>query len=98
MLLAFLKNQEDVLERLEQLRVVDKEKPDRSDRYGRKIGSTRTTKKEEVCGVCGEGGHSNKIYFCRKLKKLTLPEKRTAMDNVGACSKCLVCHEHNAGD
>ena len=58
-LLTFLKSQEDVLERLEQLRVVERtEKPGRSDlKYGTKIGSTRTTKKEEldeVCGVCGE--------------------------------------------
>ena len=76
MLLTFLKSQEDVLERLEQLRVVDKEKTDRADRYGKKLGSTRTTKKEEidVCGVCGDGGHTNKIYYCRKFRRLALAE------------------------
>ncbi|CAJ1048211.1 uncharacterized protein LOC111583003%2C partial [Xyrichtys novacula] len=102
MLLTFLKNQEDVLERLEQLKVVDKmEKPDRSDKYGKKIGLTRTTKEElEGCGVCGDSGHKNKIFFCQKFKRLSLPEKRTALEQTGAalektgaCSKCLVCHD-----
>ena len=95
MLLTFLKNQEDVLERLEQLRVEDKmEKPDRSDKYGRKYGSTRTTNKEgpDVCDVCGEGGHTNKVYFCRRFRRLPLPEKRAALERIGACNKCLTCH------
>ena len=55
MLLKFLKNQEEILERLDQLRVVEKmEKPEREKKYERKYASTRTTKKgglEDVCVV-----------------------------------------------
>ena len=54
MLLKFLKNQEEILERLDQLRVVEKmEKPEREKKYERNA-STRTTKKgglEDVCVV-----------------------------------------------
>lgn len=98
MLLKFLKNQEDILERLEQLRIVDKiENSDRSDkRYEKKIALTRTTKRPElddVCGVCGDSGHSNKIFFCRKFKGMRLPEKKAVLKKLGLCTKCLGCHD-----
>ncbi|XP_073670542.1 uncharacterized protein [Paramisgurnus dabryanus] len=100
MLLKFLKSQEEILERLEQLRTVEKvEKSDRSDKkYDRKIASTKTTKKEEFdegCGVCGERGHNNKIFFCRKFKRLKLPEKKAVLRKLGACRKCLGCHDED---
>ncbi|XP_054861306.1 uncharacterized protein LOC129347620 [Amphiprion ocellaris] len=100
MLLKFLKSQEEILERLEQLRTVEKtEKTDRFDKkYERKIASTKTTKKEkldEVCGVCGDGGHNNKIFFCRKFKRLKLPEKKAVLRKLGACRKCLGCHDED---
>lgn len=100
MLLKFLKNQEEILEGLEQLKTVEKmEKPDRSDKkFERKIASTRTTKKgepDDVCGVCGDSGHNNKIFFCRKFRGLKLPEKKTALKKLGACRKCLGCHEED---
>lgn len=100
MLLKFLKNHEEILERLEQLKTVEKmEKPDRSDKkFERKIASTRTTKKgepDDVCGVCGDSGHNNEILFCRKFRGLKLPEKKTALKKLGACRKCLGCHEED---
>nr|XP_055028591.1 uncharacterized protein LOC129417788 [Misgurnus anguillicaudatus] len=100
MLLKFLKSQEEILERLEQLRTVEKvEKSDRSDKkYDRKIASTKTTKKEEFdegCGVCGERGHNNKIFFCKKFKRLKLPEKKAVLRKLGACRKCLGCHDED---
>lgn len=73
------------------------EKSDRSDKkYERKIASTRTTKKgepDEVCGVCGDSGHNNKIFFCRKFKRLKLSEKKAVVKRLGACRKCLGCHD-----
>lgn len=94
MLSKLLKNQEEILERLEQLKTVEKmEKPEHSDKkFDRKIASTRTTKKgepDDVCGVCGDSGHNNKIFFCRKFKGPKLPEKKTALKKLGACRKCL---------
>ena len=55
MLLKFLKKQEEILERLEQLRIVEKmEKSDRPEnKYERKYASTRTTEKRELEDVCG---------------------------------------------
>nr|XP_043874409.1 uncharacterized protein LOC122764147 isoform X1 [Solea senegalensis] len=98
MLLKFLKSQEEILERLEQLRTVEKmEKSDLPDKkYDRKIASTKTTKKEEldeVCGICGDSGHNNKIFFCRKFKKLKLPEKKAVLRKLGACRRCLGNHD-----
>ena len=54
MLLKFLKKQEEILERLEQLRIVEKmEKSDRPEnKYERKYASTRTTEKGELEDVC----------------------------------------------
>ena len=61
-----------------------------------KYASTRTTKKgglEDVCVVCGDGRHSDKIFFCRKFKGLKLQEKNAVVKKLGACRKCLGCHE-----
>lgn len=100
MLLKFLKNQEEILERLEQVRTMEKmEKSYRSDKkYERKIASTRSTKKGEpgeVCGVCGDSGDNNKIFFCRKFKRLTLSEKKAVLKKLGACRKCLGYHDED---
>ena len=100
MLLKFLQNQEEIFERLEQLRIGERmERSDRPEKkYERKYASTKTTKKgvlEDVCGVCGDGGHSNKIFFCKKFKGLKVPEKKTALKKLGACRKCLGCHDED---
>lgn len=64
----------------------------------RKIASTRNTKKgepDEVCGVCGDSGPNNKIFFCRKFKRLKLSEKKAVLKKLGACRKCLGCHDED---
>ncbi len=97
LLLKFLKKQEDVLEKLEQLRITDKvERPDKSEnRFEGRHASTRTTKKgsDGGCTVCGAVNHKDKIFFCKKFKELKLAEKRAALRRIGACKKCLGCHE-----
>ena len=54
MLLKFLKNQEEILERLEQLRIGEKlESPDRPEKkYEKKYASKRTAKKGDPGDVC----------------------------------------------
>lgn len=95
MLLKFLKSQEEILERLEQLKLVDKVEGADRKKQERKFASTRATSKDgdEVCGICGGGGHTNKIYFCKKFKGLKLHEKKTALKKLGACRKCLGYHD-----
>ncbi|XP_048067116.1 uncharacterized protein LOC125280555 [Megalobrama amblycephala] len=97
LLLKFLKKQEDILEKLEQLRITDKvERPDKAEnRFERRYASTRTTKKDSDggCTVCGALNHKDKIFFCKKFKELKLAEKKAALRKIGACKKCLGCHE-----
>lgn len=80
MLLKFLKKQEVVLERLEQLKNVKKiEKPEHFHRKKdeRRYVSTKMASEglEDTCFVCGDGGHND------ILKKL------------GACRRCLGLHD-----
>ncbi|KAL1249502.1 hypothetical protein QQF64_020507 [Cirrhinus molitorella] len=88
-LLKFLKKEEEILERLEQLKISERaEKPER-----RNYAFTRTTKKvptEGGCIVCGAEKHKDKIFFCKGLK---LAEKKSIVRRLGACKKCLGCHE-----
>ena len=99
MLLKILKSQEEILESIEQLRTVKMEKSDCSDKkYDRKIASTKITKKEEhdeVCGVCGDSRYNNKFFFCRKFRRLKLPEKKAVLRKLEACRKCLGCHDED---
>lgn len=90
-LLKFLKRQEEILEKLEQLRVTD-----RPENKFEKYASTRATKtstSENGCAVCGDERHKDKIFFCKKFRGLELSEKRAAVKKTGACKKCLGCHE-----
>lgn len=96
-LLKFLKKEEEILERLEQLKIAERaEKPERKSE--RNYAFTRTTKKvstESGCIVCGAEKHRDKIFFCKKFKELKLAEKRSIMKKLGACKKCLGCHEED---
>ncbi|XP_049321149.1 uncharacterized protein LOC111193301 [Astyanax mexicanus] len=101
-LLKFLKTQEEVFERLEQLGVTEKlERPDKLNRkLEKKYASTKNTKKDESedgCSICGADGHKNKVYFCKKFRRLRLSEKKDAVKKLGACRKCLGCHETDDG-
>lgn len=100
MLLAFLKKQEDIFERLDHLKIVEKsERSDKAEsKFNKKYASTRTTKKDDTeggCIICGEEKHKDRIFFCKKFKALKLSEKETAVKKIGACRKCLECHKNN---
>lgn len=89
-LLNFLKTQEEILEKLEQLGVT--EKPEKQERkFERKLAFTRSTWKEG-CVVCGDERHREKVFFCKRFKGLKLAEKLSAVRKLGACKKCLGCH------
>lgn len=65
-LLKFLKTQEDIMEKLEQLGGDEKlEKQQR--KFERNYASTRTTRKVGGCIVCGEERCKEKIFFCKKV-------------------------------
>ena len=42
---------------------------------------------------CGEEKHSEKIFFCKRFKELKPNEKLSAVEKLGACKKCLECHD-----
>lgn len=92
-LLTFLKNQEKILERLEQLEV--KNKPDKKYPYSeQKYAKTQATR-QGGCIICGDERHSEKLFFCKKFKELTPEEKLEAVEKLGACTKCLECHQED---
>lgn len=89
-LLRFLKTQEDILEKLDQLGV--SEKPEKKATYPEKrYASTRSTRKGG-CVVCGDEKHREKIFFCKQFKELKPGEKLNAVERLGACRRCLRCH------
>ncbi|XP_048035062.1 uncharacterized protein LOC125260633 [Megalobrama amblycephala] len=97
-LLEFLKKEEGILERLEQLRVTEKverqeRKPERSHAFTK---STKTVPSESLCIVCGSEKHKGKIFFCRKFKELELAEKKVILRKLGVCRKCLGHHEDDS--
>ncbi|XP_036068500.1 uncharacterized protein LOC112152419 [Oryzias melastigma] len=90
-LLKFLKTQEDIFERLEQLGVSENSEW----RLDRKHASTRSTRKYSGCVVCGDGKHREKLFFCKQFKALNPSEKSNAVKKLGACQKCLGCHSED---
>lgn len=92
-LLSYLKTEEEVLERLEQLGVG--EKPDKRPADFKKYASTRSTSKEG-CVVCGDERHAEKLFFCKKFKVLKVKDKLSAVERLGACTKCLECHDEDS--
>lgn len=89
-LLKFLKTQEEILEKLEQLGV--SERPEKRNAcMERKYASTRSTTKGG-CVVCGDEKHRENIFFCKRFKELKPVEKLAAVEKLGACKRCLVCH------
>lgn len=93
-LLKFLKKEEETLEKLEQLKISEKaEKPEsRSERYTF-TRTTRNVSTESGCIECGAEKHRDKNFFCKKFKELKLSEKKSIVKKLGACKKCLGCHE-----
>jgi len=97
-LLEFLKKEEGILERLEQLRVTEKverldRRPERSYAFTK---STKITPFEGVCIVCGSEKHKGKIFFCNKFKELQFTEKKVILRKLGLCRRCLGYHEDDS--
>lgn len=92
-LLTFLKTQEDILEKLDQLGVG--EKPEKKATYlEKRYASTKSTRKGG-CVVCGDEKHREKIFFCKQFKELKPGEKLNAVERLGACRRCLRCHSED---
>lgn len=88
-LLKFLKEQEEVLEKLEQLRV---EAPEKSGKWEKRAFTSAIGKDsaEEECSVCGDEKHGGRIFFCKKFIGLSLAEKKGVIKKNGAWWRCLV--------
>ena len=103
-LLLFLKEHEEVLERLAGLELgthsyekpSHREKP--SDKRQGKQSNTRAAVSEvkespqEPCPMCGEEGHGKRLFRCKAFRKAALSEKRALVKKVKACHKCLGSH------
>ena len=105
-LLAFLKAQEEVLERLAELDPGSSstEKPSRSGESSSKKGGkksyTRATATEvkgseqESCAACGDvDDHGKKLFKCTAFRKASPADRRALLKKAKACSKCLGYHE-----
>ncbi|TKS65757.1 hypothetical protein D9C73_028022 [Collichthys lucidus] len=93
-LLTFLRGQESIYEQLDQLK--DEEPSRKETRFQQKHARTRTAKASSEpanCIICGDNKHRTKLYFCRKFKTNLRPsERRNAVMQLGACSRCLEIH------
>lgn len=96
--LEFLKKQEDIFERLDHLRVTERpERPGKKFTQGQTYASTKSTnRKDGGCIISGDESHKNKLFFCRKFKKLTVSEKECAAKKIGACRECSECQQRAA--
>lgn len=82
-LLKFLKTQEEIMEKLEQLGGGDK--PEKQQRkFERNYASTRSTRKVGGCIVCGDERHREKIFFCKRFKELKPAEKGAGCEETGS--------------
>lgn len=91
-LLKFLKNQEEIMEKLEQLGASERsEKPEK--RLETNYSLTRSTSQAEGCVICRDGRHGEKLFFCKQFKSLKLGGKLNAVKKLGACRRCLECRD-----
>lgn len=93
-LLAFLREQENIYEQLEQL---NQEEPSRREtrmepRHAR-TKSAKSSNDPAGCVVCGDRKHKRKLYFCKQFRALTLAEKKAAVKKLEACKRCLEIHD-----
>ncbi|KAK7918663.1 hypothetical protein WMY93_009947 [Mugilogobius chulae] len=64
-------------------------------KFATKYARTKTTKStsEAGCIICGDTRHKKKLYICRKFRTAKLlSEKRDAVQQLGACKRCLEVH------
>lgn len=93
-LLKFLKTQEDILEKLDQLGV--HEKQEKQTAYPQRKYAWTQSMRKSSCVVCGDQGHSEKLFFCTQFKELKPKDKMDAVEELGACKRCLECHEEES--
>lgn len=86
-LLTFLKTQEEILEKLG----VSEKSEKKPTCLEKKHASTKSTRKGG-CVVCGDERHREKIFFCKRFRELRPGEKLNAVEKLGACKRCLICH------
>ncbi|CAI5671305.1 unnamed protein product [Oreochromis niloticus] len=94
-LLAYLQSQESIYEQLDQLRDVDpaKERTKFPIKYAR-TKSVKSSTDPAGCIICGDPKHKRKLYICRRFRTNTkLQEKKDAVQQLGACKRCLEIHD-----
>ncbi|KAL0165741.1 hypothetical protein M9458_037585, partial [Cirrhinus mrigala] len=74
-----------------------REKP--GDRWREKSSFTKTSaseikrdSKQLPCAMCGDGDHGGKLFRCKIFRKASLSEKKSQVEKVKACVKCLDVH------
>lgn len=90
-LLRYLKREERILERLEQLHHCEGDKAPVGSEDELASTSAANT---DGCVMCGDEKHRGKIFFCKQFKELEPGERRKAAKKLGACRRCLMCHAH----
>lgn len=93
-LLAFLREQENIYEQLEQLR--EEEPSRRGTRMEPRHARTKSAKLNNDpagCVICGNGKHKRKLYFRKQFRALTLAEKKAAVKKLEACKRWLEIHD-----
>lgn len=97
-LLRFLKKQEEVLERMEQLSTVDS--PEQSNRKEKEkrvfTKATRGDASKGVCVMCGDEEHGGRLFACKEFRGLDQPGKKALLKKAGACTKCLGSHSEDS--
>lgn len=96
-LLKFLKKQEEVLERMEQLSIADTDGP--GNRKETRKAFTKAMSGEasnDPCIMCGSEEHRGRLYACKEFRRLEQPEKRTFLKKSGVCVKCLTSHDYDS--
>ena len=97
-LLQFLKKQEEVLERMEQLSIADADDP-RQIRKERRKAFTKVMSGEaskDACIMCGSEKHGGRLYACKEFRGLDHPGKRALLKKAGVCVKCLDSHNDDS--
>ncbi|KAL4005116.1 hypothetical protein ACER0C_004829 [Sarotherodon galilaeus] len=83
-----------IYEQLDQLRDIDpaKERTKFQIKYAR-TKSVKSSTDPAGCIICGDLKHKRKLYICRRFRTNTkLQEKKDAVQQLGACKRCLEIH------
>lgn len=53
---------------------------------------TRGAPSQDPCSMCGEEGHTGRLYRCKTFRKANPSERRAQVKKIRACPKCLDLH------